>query len=65
MNGKGEDKRAKLIGVYAKVPDSLRDDIVVIVDKEPYTWTTAYLEVKGDTELGKKILKALEDIGII
>lgn len=60
-----EEKRAKFISAYAKVPESLRDDIIVTIEKKPYTWTTSYLEIKNKTVLGKKILKALENIGII
>jgi len=60
-----EDKRAKFIGIFAKVPENLREDILVVVDKKPYTWNTAYLEVKDNTPLGKKILKTLEEIGIL
>ncbi|MCH7568751.1 MAG: hypothetical protein IIA87_04995 [Nanoarchaeota archaeon] len=60
-----EDKRAEFLRAYAKVPDNLRDDILVVIDKEPYTWITAYLEIKENTDLGEKILKALGDIGIL
>jgi hypothetical protein len=60
-----EDKKAEFLSAYAKVPEDLREDILVVVDEKPYTWTTAYLEVKDDTDLGKKILKALDEIGIL
>ena len=60
-----EDKRAKFLGIYANVPDKLRDDILVVVDKKPYTWSASYLEVKNNSILGKKILKTLEEIGIL
>lgn len=60
-----EDKRAKFLGAYAKIPDNLRDDILVVVDEKPYTWTTSYLEIKDNTNLGEKILKALENMEII
>ena len=59
------DKRAKFLGMFANVPDALRDDILVVIDKKPYTWNTAYLEVKDDTPLGKKIIKTLEEIDIL
>lgn len=60
-----EDKRAKFLRIYAHVPENLRKDILVVVDNEPYTWTTAYLEIKENTGLGKKILKALDEIGVL
>lgn len=56
----GEDKREKFLKVYANVPDSLREDIIAVVDDKTYTWNTAYFEIKNNTELGKKILKELE-----
>ena len=59
-----EDKRAKFLGMFANIPENLRRDILVVVDKKPYTWNTAYLEVKDDTPLGKKILKTLEEIEV-
>lgn len=55
-----EDKRAKFLKIYANIPDSLREDIIAIVDGKTYTWNTAYFEIKNDTPLGKKILKILE-----
>ena len=57
-----EDNRAKFIRIFANLPEDLKEDIVVVVDKKPYTWNNAYIEVKDNTLLGKKILKALEGI---
>jgi len=60
-----EDKREKFLKVYAEIPEGLRSDIMAVVNGKTYTWDTAYLEVKDDTELGKKILKTLVTVGII
>lgn len=60
-----KDKKAKFLRIYANVPESLRGDIIIVIDKSPYTWNTAFLEIEDNTELGKKILKALEEVGII
>ncbi|MEW5896251.1 MAG: hypothetical protein AB1668_01035 [Nanoarchaeota archaeon] len=43
------EERVKFFRNYANVPDTLRRDILVVVDKKPYTWDTAYLEVKDNT----------------
>ena len=56
--------REKFLRVYPNIPDKLREDILVVVDKKPYTWNTAYLEVKDNTPLGKKILKTLEEMDV-
>jgi hypothetical protein len=60
-----KDKKAKFIKIFANVPENLRNDILVVVNKKPYTWNTVYLEVKNNTSLGKKLLKILEEIDIL
>jgi len=60
-----EDKRAKFLRIYADIPESIRRDITVVVDKKPYTWNTAFIEIEGNTQLGNKILKILEELNII
>ena len=60
-----EEQRAKFLRIYANVPESLREDILIVAEKKPYTWNTAYLEIRDDTALGKKILKALQEIGVL
>lgn len=46
--------------IYANIQDSLRTDIIAVVDKKTYTWNAAYFEIKNKTPLGEKILKELE-----
>lgn len=60
-----EDKRAKFLKSYANVPDALREDILVVIDNKTYTWNSAYIEIKDETELGSKILKSLENMNIL
>ena len=60
-----ENKRAKFLQMYSNVPDGLRKDIIIVVDGKTYTWDTSYFEIKEDTKLGKEILKALEEIGLL
>jgi len=60
-----DEKRAKFLKIYANIPDSLRGDIIAVVDNKTYTWNTAFIEINDDTSLGKKILKALEDVKIL
>jgi len=59
---KDSDKRSEFLKIYPNVPDDLRSDIIIVIDGKSYTWNTAYLEIKDNTDLGKKILKALEGI---
>ncbi len=58
-------QKAKFLKIYANVPDALREDILVVVNQQPYTWNTAFLEVRNDTLLGKKIIKVLEEMKIL
>lgn len=62
-----DDIRAIFLNTYPKVPEQLRDEIIVMIDGKSYNWNTAYLEIKEnkDSELSKKILKTLKIIGII
>ena len=65
MEKTGEDKRAKFLKIYANIPEGLRKDIIVVIDKKPYTWNTSFIEIQGSTSLGEKILKALRNMGLI
>ncbi len=60
-----EDKRAKFFRIYADIPENLRRDIIVVVDKKPYTWNTSFIEIESNAVLGKRILKMLEEMEII
>ena len=61
-----EDKKAKFMRIYANIPEKIRkEDVIVVIDDEPYTWNAAIIEVKNNSELGEKIIKMLEKTGII
>ena len=59
------EKKVKFLKAYAQLPKSLRNQIIVVVDSEPYTWTSIYFEVKNNSSLSKKILNTLFDMKII
>ncbi len=61
-----QDKKEKFIRVFANVPDKIRgEDVIAVVDDKPFTWNNAMIEIKNDTELGKKILNVLEKLGVV
>jgi len=61
-----EDKRARFMRIFANIPEKIRgEDIIAVIDDRPYTWNTAMIEVKNNSELGKKIIKKLEKLKII
>lgn len=61
-----EKKKEKFMRVFANVPENMRgDEVISVVDDKPFTWNTAMIEIKNDSELGKKILKMMGKAGII
>ena len=60
-----KDRRAKFLKAYSQIPETLRDQIIVIIDSKPYNWNSIYFEVKNYTPLSKKILNTLSDMDII
>lgn len=66
MESGKENKREKFMRIFANVPEKIRgEDVVAVVDDKPFTWNTAMIEVKNDSELGRKILKMLEKVGVL
>lgn len=58
--------KERFLKIYANLPINLRDEIILVLfNKGPITWNIAYLEVKQNTKLGEKILKKLDELGII
>lgn len=57
--------REKFLKVYSNLPLPVRDEVVYIEESKPLTWNVCYMEVVHDTDLGKKILKRLEELQII
>jgi hypothetical protein len=50
---------------YANLPPPEREQIIVIIEDVTYSWNIAYNEIINGTELGKKILKKMEVLGIL
>lgn len=60
-----EDEKAKFLKIFENIPENLRKNIIAVIEEKPYTWNVAYIEIRNNTELGKKILKALKELKII
>ena len=61
-----ENKREKFLRIFANIPEKVRsEDIVAVVDNRPFTWNSAAIEIKNSTEMGEKIIKTMEKIGIL
>jgi len=64
-----ENNREKFLRAFANLPLNTRKEIILVLEeegkKQPITWEVAYLEVKNNTSISKKILEKLAELGII
>ena len=60
-----QENREKFLRAYANLPLNTRKEIILVLEEQPITWEVAYLEVKNNTSTSEKILKKLEELGII
>lgn len=61
-----EEERIQFMKIFNNLPEKVRsDDIVVVIEGNPYTWNVAFIEVKNDTSLGKDILIKLKSLEIL
>lgn len=61
-----EDRRTKFMKIFANLPEKIRmEDIIVVIEEKPYTWNSAFFEIKNNSKIGQEILKRLESLGII
>ncbi len=64
-----EENREKFLRAYANLPLNTRQEITLVLEegdkKQPITWEVAYFEVSHNTPNSEKILKKLEELGII
>lgn len=61
-----ENKKEKFMRIFANIPEKIRgEDVIAVVDDKPFTWNNAMIEIKNDSELGKKILTFLERVGVV
>ncbi len=64
-----QENREKFLRAYANLPLNMRKEITLVLEekgiKQPITWEVAFFEVKNNTPNSEKILKKLEELGII
>jgi hypothetical protein len=52
--------------IFANLPEKIRnEDIILVLDKKPYTWNAVFLEVNKLTPTGIRMLKKLKELQII
>lgn len=59
------DWKAKFLKVYANLPFSAREEIIAVIDDDPFTWNSARLEIEHDTPKGKQILETTIKLRIL
>ncbi len=57
--------KEKFLKVYANLPAPEREQIISIIDNKTYSWNVAYTEISSNTELGRRILKKIEALGLL
>ena len=57
--------KEKFLKVFANLPEPEREQVIAIIDNKTYSWNVAFNEISNDTELGKEILKKLENMGLL
>jgi len=57
--------QAKFNKVYSNLPMGVRQEIIAVIDGEPMTWHVCRLEIEQRMELGDRILRYLNKLGII
>lgn len=57
--------KAKFIKVLANVPEPLRDEIIAVIDNNPFSWYAAYGEIEHNTKNSEKILLQLKKIKVL
>ena len=61
-----EGPKERFLRIFANIPESVRGrDVIAVVGDKPFTWNNAMIEIRNDTELGKKILKMLGKVGVL
>lgn len=58
--------RESFLKTYANIPINLRNETILVLEESgPVSWLTAYLDVKNNTDVSKKILKGLRELKLI
>ena len=58
--------RAKFLRAFANLPQKVRsEDIIAVIDNQPFTWNSAAIEIQNESEVGAKILNVLRKLGVL
>ena len=65
MAVRGESLSERFMKLYNFLPLEERKLTVIVIDNEPMNWAKVHEEVKNNTDSSKRILKKLNEKGII
>lgn len=58
--------RTKFLKAFANLPEKVKsEEVITVIDEKPYTWAAAAIEVKSESQTGKKVLKILKELGVL
>lgn len=57
--------KENFLKTYSNIPLNLRDEIILVFEDKPISWNVAYIEVRANSEISKKILKELKELNLI
>ena len=61
-----EKERIKFKKIFSNLPEKIRnEDIILVINKKPYTWNAVFLEINNNTLIGIEMIKKLKDLDII
>ncbi len=63
--GEIEELKARFFKAYANLPEPEREQVVVMLEKVPYSWDKVNAELLDKTELGIELLKKMKQLGIL
>lgn len=60
-----EKLQAAFFKTFAAVPAPLRGETIAVVNGQPFTWESAYIEIRNDGKNSIDILRQLKKINVI
>jgi hypothetical protein len=60
-----DELKAKFFKAYSSIPEPERSQVVVVIDKVPYSWDKVNSELLDKTDLGIELLQKMKKLGIL
>ena len=60
-----EDLKDRFYKVYNNLPLGVREEVILVLNKEPISWRVAKFEIDSNTILSTEILEKLDVLSII